>query len=153
VKGSAGVPWQVTIFEIDKAGTLVGDPHGFACTATGCEEALTLDISGKPFRFLVELTFVPKGAYFALQSMQPEISSVVAFEEGFVGPTFLQVRAGTVFNTTLRFTLTGTAMAETEQQGAQLMPNARSLVFHRRMVPDLTLRLALAPAPAPAPKP
>lgn len=141
--------WQISLFQIDRSGTLVGNPKEFTCTPTGCEQVVSLDIEGKPRDFLVALTFVPKGAYFNLQSMGEEVAKVVEFEKGFVGPLFLQVRQNQRFNATLRYTLAGSAMAEAQQSGPRLMQNERSLVFQRKMAPDVTLRIALAPAEKP----
>lgn len=144
--------WDVTVTQIDKAGTVVGDAKEFSCTATGCEQPIVLDIDGKPIQFLAVLTFVPKGAYVAVQSMQPEIRKVVEFEKGFQGPIFLQVRQESRYSTTLRLVLIGAGIAESDANSPQLMPSNKGLVFHRKLAPDLTLRLTLQPAaPKPAP--
>ncbi len=142
---AARVGWNVALFQVDPLGTLIGSPIEFPCTASGCEQALRLDIAGKPYSFLIELTFVPKGAYFALQPMQKEISKVVDFEAAAVGPTFLKLRPNTRFNTTLRFTLTGSALPDAEQQPGQLLTNSHSLVFHRKLKPDVILKFSISP--------
>ncbi len=138
--------WDITLFQIDKASTLVGNPIAFPCTPTGCEQPVTLDIAGRPFRFLIAVSFVPKGAYFAVQPLQPDVTRVIEFEKTYLGPTFLQVREKARFNTTLRFTLVGPAMRESEEQPGQIMNNQRSKVFQRKLSPDLILRVSLAPA-------
>ncbi len=141
-------PWRVTLFQIDKTGTLIGNPQEFACTQSGCEQFTHFDVDGKPVGFLVAITIVPKGAYFGLQSFGEEVTKVIEFEKGFVGPLFLQVKSDQRFNATLRYTLTGPAVAESQRQGVQLMQNDSSLVFQRRMSADLILKVALEPAPA-----
>ena len=153
-KPPARHPWHVTLFQVDNAGTLVGNPIDFACPGSGCEQAIRLDVLGRPYRFLVAITVVPAGAYFALQPLQPEIKGVIGFEEGYIGPQFLQLRQHQRFNTTLRYVLTGPAMAAAEGQGVQLMPNESSLVFHRKLMPDLTLKVSMEPVEkAPAKQP
>lgn len=142
--------WDVTLTQIDKSGTVLGIPKEFSCTATGCEQPIILDVDGKSIQFLAAFTFVPKGAYVALQSMQPEIRKVVEFEKGFQGPIFLHVRQETRFAATLRLVLIGAGIAESDANSPQLMPSNKGLVFHRKLIPDLTLRLTLQPA---APKP
>jgi hypothetical protein len=150
---SAKRAWDIKVFQIDKAGTLVGDPIEFPCAASGCERNTTLDVTGQPFPFLIVVTFVPRGAYFALQPMQPEITRAIEFEKTYLGPTFLQLRNKERFNTTLRFTLVGPAMRDSEDQPGQMMNNQRSRVFQRKLSPDLILRVALAPAPETKPAP
>lgn len=142
-------PWRVTLFQVDKSGTLVGEPQSFACTQSGCEQIVRLDVDGRQVGFLVAITFTPRGAYFSVSSMSEEVLRVVEFEKGFVGPLFLQVKSNERFNATLRYTLTGAAVAESQRQSTQLMQNDRSLVFQRRMLPDLLLKVALEPAAAP----
>ena len=141
-------PWRVSLFQIDKSGTLLGDPQTFPCTQSGCEQFLRLDVDGQAASFLVAITFTPRGAYFNLSSMSDEVLRVVEFEKGFVGPLFLQVKSNERFNATLRYTLTGPAVAESQRQSTPLMQNDRSMVFQRRMLPDLLMKVALEPAPA-----
>lgn len=141
-------PWRVTLFQIDKSGTLLGDTQDFACTQSGCEQLLRLDVDGQPIGFLVAITFVPRGAYFSVSSMSEDVQKVIEFEKGFIGPMFLQVKSDQRFNATLRYTLTGSALAESQRQSTSLMQNDRSLVFQRRMSPDLILKVALEPARA-----
>lgn len=137
--------WQVRLTQLDKAGTIVGEAVSFACVQTGCEQYLALDIEGKPRRFLAAITFVPKGAYIGLQSMDQGVTKVVEFDKGFAGPIFMQARDGADYTQMLRFTLTGPALAESEASGAQLMTNSRSMVFQRKIEPDLLLRVDLLP--------
>lgn len=140
-------PWRVTLFQIDKSGTLIGNPQDFACTQSGCEQFIHLEVDGKQVGFLVAITIVPKGAYFSLQPFGEEVTKVIEFEKGFVGPLFLQVKSDQRFNATLRYTLTGPALAESQGQSVQLMQNDSSLVFQRRLAADLILKVALEPAP------
>ena len=137
--------WDVSLFQLDRLGTLIGNPITFPCTPTGCERIIKLDVAGKEFSFLIALTFIPRGGYFALQSLDQDINKVVEFERGFVGPLFLQVRDKNRFNAVLRFNLAGPAMKESDTTTTQLMDNQHSRVFQRRMTPDLILRVALAP--------
>ena len=138
--------------QIDKAGTLVGDPVSFSCIRTGCEQYVTLDVEGKPHQFLASMTFISNGAYLGLQSMDPAITKVVEFDKGFTGPIFMQTRPATDYTQMLRFTLTGPALAESESNGPQLMNNGQSMVFQRKLEPDLLLRVDLTPPPT-DPKP
>ncbi len=141
-------PWRVTLFQIDKSGTLLGEPQSFACTQSGCEQYLRLDVDGQQVSFLVAITFTPRGAYFGVSSMSDEVLRVIEFEKGFVGPLFLQVKSNERFNATLRYTLTGPAVAESQRLSTPLMQNDRSMVFQRRMLPDLLLKVSLEPATA-----
>jgi hypothetical protein len=147
---TVGPTWSVTLTQIDKSGTVVGAPQNFDCTPTGCEQLLNLDVEGKPYRFVAAFTFVPKGAYVGLQSMQPEIRKVIEFEKGFQAPLFVQMGTDQRFTGMLRYTLVGKALAESEAETPQIMSNSTGLVFHRKLVPDLTLRLQLAPQQAPS---
>ncbi|MCW3474485.1 hypothetical protein [Limobrevibacterium gyesilva] len=133
--------------QLDKTGTLLGTPWAFACPRSGCQEFLDFYVAGKARRFLAAFTFVPKGAYIAVQSMTPELRQVVEFEKGFEGPIFVLVRDANTVAQTLRFTLTGSAMAESDQERTQLMNTDRSLVFQRKLEPDLTLKVELTPPP------
>ncbi len=143
---SAKRAWDIKLFQIDKANTLVGNPIEFTCGPVSCEVPVKLDVAGKPGAFLVVVTFVPRGAYFALQPQQEGITKAVEFEKTYIGPTFLQMRGKTRFNTTLRFTLVGPAMRESEDHSASMMNNQRSRVFQRKVEPDLILRVALSQA-------
>jgi hypothetical protein len=138
--------WQVTVTQIDRSGTVVGNPQSFPCPKVGCEQFLKLDVAGTGYNFLASLTFIPRGAYFALSSMQQDIRKVVEFEKGYEGPLFLQARPGTPYAVTLNFVLTGLALADDAGGGPQLTDNTRSLVFHRKLYPDLTLRIEMEPA-------
>jgi hypothetical protein len=141
--------WSVTLTQVDKSGTLVGAPQVFDCTPTGCEQLLKLDVEGKPFGFVAAFTFVPRGAYVAIQSMQPEIRKVIEFDKGFQAPIFVQWGSDQRYSGVLRFTLVGSALAQSEAESPQIMSNATGLVFHRKLVPDLTLQLLLVPAVSP----
>lgn len=137
--------WQVRLTQLDKAGTVVGEVLTFPCVRTGCEHYLALDIEGKPRQFLAAITFVPKGAYLGLQSVDQGVTRVVEFDKGFTGPIFLQMRSASDSTQILRFTLTGPALAESESTGPQLMTNSRSMVFQRKLEPDLRLKMDLLP--------
>ncbi len=140
--------WSVTLTQIDKAGTVVGAPQSFDCAPTGCERFVKLDVEGKPVNFVAALSFVPKGAYVGLQSMQDEVRKVIEFERGFQAPLFVQTGADRRYTGMLRFVLVGSAVKDSEAETPQMMSNSTSLVFHRKLVPDLTLRLDLAAKPA-----
>ena len=135
--------WSVTLTQIDKSGTVVGAPLVFDCTPSGCEQLMKLDVDGKPYGFVAAFTFVPKGAYVALQSTQPDIRKVIEFDKGFQGPIFVQMGSDQRYTGMLRFTLVGAAVKQGEEETPQIMSNSTSLVFHRKLVPDLTLRLEL----------
>jgi hypothetical protein len=107
---------------------------------------ITLDVLGKPRRFLLAVTIAARGAYVTLQAQDPDLGKVVEFEKGFVGPVFMATHPGTTTSVTLRFTLTGSAVTDPDQD--LLTSNKGSLVFHRKMEPDLALRFELVPPPA-----
>jgi hypothetical protein len=138
--------WTVTLTQIDKAGTIVGAPQSFDCTPTGCQQFIKLDVEGKPIAFVAGFTFIPKGAYVALQPMQQEVRKVIEFEKGFQGPLFVQIGSDRRYSGTLRFILVGPAVKESEAETPQIMSNSTSLVFHRKLEPDLTLRLDMQAA-------
>src|SRR5262245_17219508 len=73
---TAAPAWGVTITQIDKQGTVVGEPLVFDCTPTGCEQLVKFDVEGKSYGFVASFSFVPKGAYVAIQPTQPEVSRV-----------------------------------------------------------------------------
>lgn len=144
---AAAPAWSITLTQIDKSGTVVGAPIAFDCTPTGCEQLMTLDVEGQPIGFIATFSFVPKGAYVGVQSMQPEVKKVIEFEKGFQAPIFVQMGSDHRYAGMLRFTLVGPAVKEQESESPQIMSNSTSLVFHRKLVPDLTLRLELAAKP------
>ncbi len=148
---SAGppLPWQVTVTQFDKAGTLAAAPQVVSCPQSGCQQIITLDVLGKPHRFLLSVTPAARGAYVGLQAQDQDVGNVVEFEKGFVGPVFMATHQGLPTSTTLRFTLTGPAAISDPQRQDQLMGSAgSSLVFHRKMDPDLALRVELVPPEA-----
>ena len=141
----AKTPWQVEILQLDQNGTLVGQPQEMTCSRGGCQTMVSLEISGVPQRFLAVLTFVPRGAYLALQAQTPELGSTIEYEKGFQGPVFLPFHNGQA-QQTLRFTLTGAALDGPDNKGPKLMQNDRSLVFHRKLNPDFIVRIQLSPS-------
>jgi hypothetical protein len=143
--GPAPPAWQVEVLQLDKTQTLVGKPNDFTCGTTGCEQNLTLEIDGKPQPFLLQISFVPTGAYVAVQPQAREIGKAIDFEKGFEGPVFVRIHNGHA-QETLRVTLTGAALDDPNADTPQLMQSSRSLVFHRKLEPDLTLRMALSHA-------
>jgi hypothetical protein len=141
--------WQVRLTQLDRGGTVVGEPVSFSCIRSGCEQYVTLDVEGKPRQFLASVSFIPTGAYLGLQSMDRAVTKVVEFDKGFNGPIFMQMRPTSEYSQLLRFNLTGPALAESEQNGPQLMNNGQSMVFQRKVEPDLLLRVTMSP-PTPA---
>ena len=141
---AAPQPWQVTITQIDGANRALTDPVKVVCEPTGCEQPLQLFVDYKPQPFLAGITFVDRGAYVALQPMASELGQAIDFQKGFSGPVFVSVRDDENVKTeTLRFTLTGPAVPETSKGNAAIMNNPQSLVFHRKLNPDLILRIEL----------
>jgi hypothetical protein len=139
--------WTVRISQWDGVGTVVRKAPDFSCAKSGCQEVLTLDIAGAPQKFLATLSFVQRGAYIGLQPLASEVGKVVQFEKGYVGPVFMAVRDGKRGIDTLRFIVTGTAAKEAGPDRPTLMQNDKSLTFHRKVDPDLTLRIeVLAPS-------
>lgn len=137
-------PWQVTITQVDSTGKRLTDPVGVACPPSGCEKVLQLFVDFKSHQFIAGITFVDKGAYVALQPMARELGQVVDFQRGFRGPVFVKVRDDENNKTdTLRFTLTGPAVPEAGKGSAPLMTNPHSLVYHRKLEPDMILRIEL----------
>ena len=143
--GVAPVPWQVEVLQLDKTQTLVGKPNDFTCGAAGCEQNLSLEIDGKTQPFLLQISFVPAGAYVAVQPQARDIGKAIDFEKGFEGPTFVRIHNGRGAEI-LRVTLTGAALDDPNTDTPQLMQSSRSLVFHRKLEPDLTLRMAFSQA-------
>jgi hypothetical protein len=141
---AAPKPWQVTITQIDAANRALTDPVKVECEPTGCEQALQLFVDYKAKPFLAGITFVDRGAYVALQPLASELGQAIDFQDGFRGPVFVSVREDENAKTeTLRFTLTGPAVPETSKGNAVIMNNPQSLVFHRKLNPDLILRIEL----------
>jgi hypothetical protein len=137
--------WRITLTELALNGRVIGKATPISCPRDGCNAPLSLTVGDTPRRFLVAFTFVQRGAYLSLQALTPEPGKVIGFEDGYQGPIFVAVRGPHEIQT-LNFTLTG--VAETDPNTPALMNNAQSLVFHRKMNPDLTLKVDLArPAP------
>jgi hypothetical protein len=136
--------WQVTITQVDVSGKNLTDPVSTDCPSTGCQQQLRLIVDYKEQPFLAAITFVGKGAYVALQPLVSELGQAIDFQKGFRGPVFVVVRADEKQKTDrLRFTLTGPAAPDAAGGNAAIMNNAQSLVFHRKLTPDLILRIAL----------
>jgi hypothetical protein len=116
-----------------------------SCPRDGCDAPLSLAVGETPRRFLVAFTFVQRGAHLSLQALTPKPGKVTGFEDGYHGPIFVAVRGPRAVQT-LNFTLTG--VAETDPNTPALMDNTLSLVSHRKIKPDLSLKVDLArPAP------
>jgi hypothetical protein len=140
---AASPVWQLTVTQFDKAGTLVGAPLQVSCPETGCQQVIPLDVLGKSKSFLLGVTFVQRGVYVALQAREADVGKVIEFEKGFDGPIFSATHKGIRTTVRLRFTLTGEAVSTPEQD--LMMRNSRSLVFHRKMDPDITLKVDIDP--------
>jgi hypothetical protein len=138
--------WKVALTQIDKVGTMVGNQQELDCPAEGCQRMIQLELDGKPYPFLAVVTFVNRGAYVTLRPDAPAVGKVVGFEEGFEGPIFIPLRQDNRVSRTLNFTVTGPAVAQSDAASAQLMQNSHSLVFHRKLAPDLTVRVDIASA-------
>ncbi len=138
------LPWQVTITQIDKAGRALTDAVNITCPQSGCEQVLQLYVDLSPHQFIAAVTFVDKGAYVALQPMATDVGQVIEFEKGFKGPVFIKVRGDENDKIELlRFTLTGPAAPEADHGSTAMMSNPKSLVFHRKLYPDVILRVEL----------
>ena len=141
--------WQITITQVDATDKALTDPVKVECPAGGCQQDLRLFVDYKAQPFLAGINFVDKGAYVALQPIAPDLGQAIDFQTGFRGPVFVLVRKDENEKTdTLRFTLTGTAVADATSGNAVIMKNSESLVFHRKLVPDLILRIELVRPPA-----
>ena len=136
--------WQVTITQVDANDKDLTDPVKVDCPTTGCQQQLRLVVDYKEQPFLAAITFVDKGAYVALQPMARELGQAIDFQKGFRGPVFVVVRPDEKQKTDrLLFTLTGPAVSDAAGGNAAIMNNAQSLVFHRKLVPDLILHVVL----------
>jgi hypothetical protein len=142
---AAPKPWQVTITQVDASNKALTDPVKVECEpTTGCDQPLQLFVDYKTQPFLAGITFVDRGAYVALQPMAKDLGQAIDFQNGFRGPLFVSVREDEHAKTeTLRFTLTGPAVPEANRGKAAIMNNSQSLVFHRKLTPDLILRIEL----------
>ena len=137
-------PWQVTITQVDKTGKALTDAVNVSCPPSGCEQVLPLYVDLTPRQFIAAITFVDKGAYVALQPLAREVGQVIEFEKGFKGPVFVKVRGDENDKIQLlRFTLTGPAAPEAGKGSTAMMSNPGSLVFHRKLDPDLILQIEL----------
>ena len=137
-------PWQVTITQVDSSGKAMTDAVNISCPPSGCEKVLSLYVNFQPRQFIAAVTFVDKGAYVELQPLAKEVGQVIGFEEGYKGPVFVKVRADEKDKIQLlRFTLTGPMAPEAGNGGAAMMSNPQSLVFHRKLEPDLSLQIEL----------
>src|SRR5208282_3182916 len=106
------------------------------------------EIDGKQQSFLLQFNFVPAGAYVAVQPQTKDMGKAIDFQKGFEGPTFVKIRDGHA-EETLQVTLTGASLDDPNTDTPQLMQSSRSLVFHRKLDPDLTLRVEFTkPKPA-----
>jgi hypothetical protein len=136
--------WLVTITQVDTAGKPLTDPVKVECPSGGCQQDLRLFVDYKEQSFLAGINFVDRGAYVALQPIAPDLGQAIDFQSGFRGPVFIKVRANEHEKTDkLRFTLTGAAVPDATGGNAVIMKNSESLVFHRKLVPDLILRIEL----------
>ena len=134
--------WLVTMTQIAQTGRTMGAPVSISCDRTGCESRISLTIADTPQPFLASFTFVQRGAYLALRALTAGPGRIIGFQDGYEGPIFLQVRRAETVQT-LDFTLTGTATTPTQQEATPLMNNQQSLVFHRKLDPDLILRVQI----------
>jgi hypothetical protein len=142
---AATANWQIRIIQIDNAGTMVGLPQGLSCPRDGCQTPINLDVEGKARRFIAIITFVKAGAYLGLQATAPALGKVIDFDKGFEGPIFIPLFGPGRDSASLNFILTGLAVSDSNQDAPLLMHDSQSLVFHRKMQPDLTLKIDFTP--------
>jgi hypothetical protein len=136
--------WQVSITQLDATNQPINEAAKVACPTDGCQLELQLFVDYKAQPFLAGISFVDKGAYVALQPMAPALGQAIDFQKGFRGPVFVRVREDESVKTdNLRFTLTGPAVPDGGKGTAPIMNNTQSLVFHRKLTPDLILRVEL----------
>ena len=137
-------PWQVAITQMDQSNKAITDTVKVACPSSGCEQAVQLYVDFKLQPFLAGITFVDKGAYLALQPIAHDLGQAIDFQQGYRGPVFISVRPDEKDKTDiLRFTLTGSAVPDSNRGSTAIMKNSDSLVFHRKLQPDLILRIEL----------
>jgi hypothetical protein len=137
-------PWQVTITQVDKSGKALTNPLNISCPQSGCEQVLPLYVNYQSHKFIAAITFVQNGAYVELQSLDKDVGQVIGFERGYEGPVFINVRTDEHDKIEqLQFTLTGPAAPEADKGGTAMMSNQNSLVFHRKLDPDLILQIEL----------
>lgn len=134
------VDWQISVTQQALDGRALARPAAIACRPRGCEAPVTLLVGDRHRRFLAGFTFVQRGAYLTLQALDPGLGHVIGFTDGFEGPIFIAVR-GATSDQLLRFTLSG--VADGGAAAPALMDNTHSLVFHRKLHPDLTLFIHL----------
>jgi hypothetical protein len=140
----AAPTWSVSITQVDGTNQPITDAAKVDCPIDGCQLELRLFVDYKAQPFLAGISFVDKGAYVALQPMAPALGQAIDFQKGFRGPVFVKIQAGEREKIdTLRFTLTGPAVPDGGKGTAPIMNNAQSLVFHRKLSPDLILRVDL----------
>jgi hypothetical protein len=132
--------WQISITQEALNGRALDKPTRIDCPQSGCEAPVTLLVGDKHQHFLAGFTFVASGAYLSLQALEPGLGKVIGFSDGYEGPIFIMVR-GARSDQLLRFTLSGVPNAP--GTGPALMDNTHSLVFHRKLDPDLSLRIDL----------
>jgi hypothetical protein len=136
--------WQVTITQLDKAGKALTDPINVTCPQSGCEQVMQLYVDLTPRQFIAAITFVDRGAYLQLQPLTPDVGDIIEFQKGYKGPVFINVRQDEADKMdVLRFTLTGPAAPEADKGSTAMMSNQQSLVFHRKLDPDLVLQIEL----------
>jgi hypothetical protein len=141
---SPAAPWQVTLTQLDKSGKALTDALNVSCPQSGCEQVLPLYVDYQSHQFVAAITFVDRGAYVALQPMTRDVGQVIEFERGYKGPVFVSVRRNEHDKIALlRFTLTGPAAPEASKNSTPMMSNPQSLVFHRKLDPDLILQIEL----------
>ena len=143
--GSAASVWKIQVTQIDNNGAASGRPQNVTCPREGCQVPLNIVVAGKPRLFNAIITFVKSGAYLGLQATAPELGKVIDFEKGFDGPIFMALRGPSRDSTTLNFILTGAATTQSGQNAPALMQNSQSLIFHRKLQPDITLKIDFMP--------
>jgi hypothetical protein len=139
----ADAAWQITLTQLALNGRILNKPTEITCPPSGCDAPVSLLVGDTMRRFLAGFSFVQSGAYLSLQALEPGLGKVIGFTDGYEGPIFIGVR-GAKGDQMLRFTLSG--VADYGPKIPALMNNAQSLVFHRKMAPDLSLRVQLSRA-------
>lgn len=141
----------VRLTQLSTGGQPVGETRAFDCPETGCQQAMALEVDGRPVPFVVDLQFVSRGAYVSLQTRVVEVAAVVEFEKGRRGPAFLRGASAEPIGQTLRFALAPAATLRRLDAAADGKTLATGNVYTRKLAPDVVLRVEIEPARERAP--
>lgn len=131
----------VKVTQVDADGATIGSGIEVFCPVSGCQEPITVTIEGSKETYIAAIDVVSRGVYLALTSRTIGTDSILDFETGRPGPTFVTTRGRERVVKVLRYTIVRDASVRAERGFDPKRQVTEGPVFNRSRVPDLLLHV------------